>query len=496
VLGLVRELVIAAAFGSSAIADCVNVAFKFPNLFRRIFGEGALSVVFIPIYSRKLLNSSEDAAKFGSQVIICVSVIMGLFILLLEIFMPQAMAVIAPGFFVDNDKFDLAVLLCRITTPYMFLISITALIGGMLNSAKKFVSFAMTPILMNMVVIIGTIFSAGSVKALFVCIALIVAGVLQVIFIYYSLRKTGINLDMVHAKDLSRDNHEIKLLMKNMGPAALSSGVQQLNIFISQSIASFIPGAVSILSYADRLYQLPLSIIGVTFSTLLLPELSSLYNANEKEKANLLQNKAIRVSMLISMPAMAGLMLLAHPIVQVVYQYGAFNASDTIRTSDALVGYSFGLPAFVIGKVLTTVFYANYDTKTPFRITCYTIFINIVLNIIFMIPYGHVGIAIGSSCAAWINIILLVRYSKNHGISKIDKATKLAIIKTLFATAMMALVTFALFLYTKEIFHGDFGLLRPIITLVALIICSIIAYAVSAYMLGLLNDLPRRKKIM
>jgi putative peptidoglycan lipid II flippase len=240
-----------------------------------------------------------------------------------------------------------------------------------------------------------------------------------------------------------------------MGPAAMSSGAQQVNLFVSQSIASFIPGAVSILSYAERLYQLPLAIIGVTFGTILLPELSQIYQKKDITSANNLQNNAIIISLVLSVPATIGLFVLANPIIHLIYERGVFVSEDTIKTANALAAFSLGLPAFVIAKILTPIFYAHGDTKTPMRITIYSLLVNTFLNIVLMIPFGHVGIAMGSSIAAWYNVGLLNKYAENCGDFKIFTKTKHCICKIGVSAFVMMLVLFLSNYFCQDLYYSD-----------------------------------------
>eukprot|EP00916_Digyalum_oweni_P019740 GHVL01032941.1.p1 GENE.GHVL01032941.1~~GHVL01032941.1.p1 ORF type:complete len:277 (-),score=-2.00 GHVL01032941.1:565-1395(-) len=265
-----------------------------------------------------------------------------------------------------------------------------------------------------------------------------------------------------------------------MGPAAMSSGAQQLNLFISQSIASFLPGAVSILSYADRLYQLPLSLIGITFGTILLPELSQIYKRRHYSKANTLQNKAIIIALTISIPAMFGLLTLSSPIIHLIYERGQFSADDTIQTANALMAFSFGLPAFVLAKILMPIFYANLDTKTPFRITVYSLLVNTGLNILLMIPFGHVGIALGSSIAAWFNVYLLNKHAKQYGDFQITHQTKLFSLKVMVSSAFMIIFIAVVRYYFDDLFYIDHFIIKAA-SLLATIAGAIAIFAVSAY---------------
>lgn len=477
--GLARELFIAAFFGTNIIADAVNVAFKLPNLFRRIFGEGALAAVFVPIYSEKLVNSKKRASLFSGKIFSLLLVILVALTTLMQLFMPLLMLIIAPGFALEPAKYELTIILCRITIPYVIFISITAFFGGMLNSVSKFAAFAFSPIIMNICIIIIPFLLQRQVAMHYgLAIALLIAGILQIIFMYYCILRAKIGFPLI----FKPKDPEVKLLLKKMLPASLSSGAQQLNLFISQSIASFLPGAVSILSYADRLYQLPLSIIGVTFSTILLPELARIYKIKDYAKANLLQNRAIKIAAAISVPALFGLFILAKPIIFLIYQRGQFSAEDTYITANVLAAFALGLPAFILAKILMPIFYANLDTKTPLKISIYSLLINTGLNIILMSLFGHVGIALGSSLAAWFNIYLLYRPARNYGNFHITHATIIYIAKILIASSAMALFLLAA-LYNINFYAEEFTV--KFVTLFATISSAILIFLLAAFLLKL-----------
>ncbi len=475
--GLARELFIAATFGTTFIADCVNVAFKLPNLFRRIFGEGALSAVFIPMFSEKLVDSKDKALIFSGKIFSLLLLSLIFLTIAFQIAMPYLMVIIAPGFVASAEKFELATSLCRITMPYVIFVSITAIFGGMLNSVKRFAAFAFVPVIMNVCIITITPLIEKQYTAHFgIAYALLIAGVLQVIFMYYCLRKAKLTFPLI----FKPEDKEVQTLLQKMGPAAMSSGAQQLNLFISQSIASFIPGAVSILSYADRLYQLPMSLIGVTFATILLPELAQIYKKKQHDAANKLQNKAIKIAMALSIPAMCGLFILAMPIIHLLYERGEFSSHDTTKTAYALMAFSLGLPAFILSKILTPIFYANLDTKTPFKITVYSIIANILLNILLMIPLQHVGIALGSSIAAWYNVYLLKKHAKQYGDFRITPATKIFSLKIIACTVIMAIFIASIQYYFSDLFYADCFLLKAGM-LFGTITTAIIIFAIALY---------------
>ncbi len=478
VFGLAREFFIAALFGTSATADCVNVAFKFPNLFRRIFGEGALSAVFIPMYSEKLVDSEESAKQFGGKIFSLLIITLTAITLLLQFSMYYVMVIIAPGFYSDPEKFALAVELCQITTPYLIFISAVALFGGMLNSVKRFAAFAFVPIILNISIILFTLILKNKLTPEHgIAYSLIIGGILQIIFMVICLYKVKLNFPLT----FKPKDKEVSKLLINMGPAAMSSSAQQLMLFVSQSIASFLPGAVSILAYAERLYQLPIALIGITFGTILLPELSKIYKQNNFKKANEIQNKAIKIAVTLSIPAMIGLMILSEPIMHLIYERGAFTREDTLASSKALAAFSIGLPAFVLSKIITPIFYANLDTKTPFKITICCLLIDTVLNLALIIPFGYVGIALATSFSSWINIYFLNKYAKQYGDFHITHSTKIFTIKALIASLIMGGFVFVSSIYGHEYFFHESNLIK-IISLFGSITFAVTIFLIMIYL--------------
>lgn len=478
IFGLGRELFIASLFGVGSIADSVHVAFKLPNLFRRIFGEGALSVVFVPIFNSKLLEAPAAARYFTGTIFTILLFTLTIIVILMQLFMPSLMLIIAPGFYEDLEKFNLTVTLCRITVPYLIFISITALLGGILNSLKRFAAFAFSPIILSLSVILITVLLEKHVEApISVSISLLIAGILQVIFMFYCVIKVGLSFPLIFAPF----DKDVKKFLYNMGPATVSSGVQQLNIFISQSIASFIEGAISILSYADRIYQFPLSIIGVTFGTILLPELSQSYHQNNIARITKIQNNAIKIGLLLSLPATFGIMVLSQPIIHIIYERGAFTGSDTVKTAQAISVFALGLPAFIFTKILMPVFYANQNTKTPLKTTAYSLLLNTILNIILMIPFGHIGIALGSSIAAWYNVYLLYIYTKQYRHFSLDTKLCFFVFKTLLACIIMILVILLIKYYCFIYYFSNSLMIKSFMLAVTILSGMVVYFAVIYY---------------
>ena len=481
IFGLLRELFIAAIFGSSSNADSINVAFKLPNLFRRIFAEGALSSIFVPIYNDKAAACEEEAKIFTGKIFsLLIITLIGL-VALIQIFMPLLMFIIAPGFHLDLPKFELTVFLCRITMPYLIFISMAALIAGVLGSKRQFAAFAFSPVILNLIVIIFTILSENLLSNVTaVALSILIAGILQAAFMFFCAFRARllfpIKID-IHDKD-------VRKLLINMIPASISSGAMQLNIFISQSIASFVPGAVSILSYADRIYQFPLSIIGITFGTILLPELSKIYKLNDYEKANRLQNRAIKIAILLSLPASLGIILLAGPIIHIIYERGAFNAIDTHLTSRAISAFALGLPAFILAKILVPIFFANHDTKTPLKITLYSLVVNAGLNLALMREFGATGIALASSIAAWYNVYLLNKFAGKRMQFKISLAVRKFSLKVVLNCFVMALIIWALNYFLNDLYYNDSSLIKAL-ALFANILIAMLCYSLGCIYFGL-----------
>lgn len=491
IFGLARELFIASMFGTTYIADSVNVAFKLPNLFRRIFGEGALSAVFIPIFNEKLLHSLPEARKVSSAIFALLLFTLTILVILIEIFMPSMILILAPGFHARLEKFNLTILLCRITAPYLIFISITALLGGILNSVNRFAAFACSPIILSVTIIIGTMTLQQYVPSpVAISMALVIAGILQILFMLYYIKKANMLFPLTIT---NINNKDVRKFLLNMVPATLGSGVHQLNLFISQSIASFIPGAVSILSYADRIYQFPLSIIGATFSTILLPELSRVYAANNLTQAHKIQNKAIRAGLFLSIPASLGIILLSKPIIHVIFEHRAFHHEDTVRTAQAISVFALGLPAFVLSKIFTSIFYANRNTKTPLKITIYSLTVNTVLNLILMLALDHVGIALGSSIAAWYNVWLLNKYTRQKyggGLQTLQK-NKIFFLKLATSCVCMCLVIFAIYHYYYLYFYQDSLMLKALMLLSTIIVGALVFFLNSIY-LGIYQELWKK----
>ena len=423
VLGFVRDMLLAAVLGTGPIAEAFFVAFRIPNLFRRIFAEGAFNSAFIPLYNKKLEEHGEQAAtKFASEAMSGLVLVLLLLTAIFEIFMPFMLGGIAWGFKGDTDKYALAVELTRIMFPYLIFLSVMALIAGVLNSFKKFAIAALAPVLLNIVlvsclsVLIFINFDKQADISRVLSYAVTFAGFVQVAALWYYCKKQG------HLPWFVKPtfNADMKALVKLGVPGIIAGGITQINIVIGTGIASAYAGAVSYLYYADRLYQLPLGVVGVAVAVVLLPSLTRAFTANNQSEANDLQNRALEFSMMLTIPAMVAFLFIADPVVSVLFERGRFDGDATAQTAIVLRAFALGLPAFVAVKVFSPGYFANHDTKTPMYYGIISIVTNTILAIIFAQYWQHVGIAFATSIAAWLNVIMLATTLYMRGKFKLD----------------------------------------------------------------------------
>lgn len=403
ILGFARDICIAVFLGANAMTDAFFVAFKLPNFMRRLFAEGAFNSAFIPLYAGMLTAEGKPAAqRLAGEALAVLLTILVLLTITAEIFMPQIMLVLAPGFDEDPDKFTLAVTLTRITFPYIIFISLVSLLGGMLNSIEKFAAVAASPILLNLALIASIVIFRHLFPSPAHALAsgVFAAGALQLFWLVLFCRKFNI-LPPLCWPALTA---QVKKLLALIAPAALGAGVAQVNLLVDMIIATSIPEGVSYLYYADRVNQLPLGVIGVGVGTALLPMLSKQLRAKELEKALHTQNRALELVLLLTLPAAAALFVIAQPLVATLFEHGEYSAAATAATYPALMAFSLGLPAFVLIKVLAPGFFAQHDTKTPFIIAGCCMLLNIGLNLALIGPMAHVGLALATSIAGWVNV--------------------------------------------------------------------------------------------
>lgn len=400
IFGLVRESLMSHIIGASPVTDAFLVAFKFPNFFRRFFAEGAFNASFVPQFSGQLASEGRESAKLlAERVMAVLGTTLVLFVIFIIIATPWVMGIVAPGFSETPERLDMAVTFTRITFPYILFISLTALLSGVLNSLDRFAAAAAAPIILNIVMIGSMIFFSYSDLATGKALswAVFASGVLQLGWLYWACWRSGFRLRL----RLPRLTPGVRKVIRLMIPGAIGAGVMNINLFLDMVFASLLPsGSISFLHYADRLNQLPLSLFGIAMGTALLPSLSRQIRLGEEGKARATQGLAVELSLQLTIPAALGLAVLSYPIIHLLY---GLKGAEITATAAALAAFATGIPAYVLSKVFATGFFARQDTKTPVKIALVSIACNLMLNIILMGPFFHVGLAMATSIAAWVN---------------------------------------------------------------------------------------------
>ena len=495
VLGFVRDVLFAAALGTGWVADAFLVAFKLPNFFRRLLAEGAFNTVFIPLFARSLEGEGEVAARrLADEVLAVLAVVLAVLVAVFEVAMPWVVTVLAPGFVDEPRKFDLAVDLTRITFPYILLISLVALFGGMLNSTGRFAAYAAAPILLNLCLIAAAlsihvfddVHAGRAVSWGVTC-----GGVLQLALVLHAIRRAG----MVPRLLLPRLTAGVRELLRRFVPAALGAGVVQINLLIDLWVASFLTtGAISWLYYADRVNQLPLGIVGIAVGSALLPLLSRQIEARDEAGANESQSRAIELVMILCLPAAAALVVIAHPVIATLFERGAFNAADSAASAAALRAFAAGLPAYVLVKVLVPAFFARKDPGTVLRIAVVGLLSNLAVMLALVWSLGHVGIALATAAAAWINAIILYVVLVRRGHFTADRRLKRRMPRMFAATAVMTVALAAAHATRDEWWFADSRHLSAYLAI--LVTLGFFIYAVMARHLGAwaLSDLRAMMK--
>ena len=448
-LGYLRDVLIAIFLGTSFLADVFFVAFRIPNTFRRLFAEGTFNAAFVPSYSSEVLKGKVKSNKFASEVFNLLFLILLILVLLVQIFMPAFVSLIAPGFLEDNEKMQLAINLTRITFPFLLLISLASFFSGILNSYNRFAEAAAAPIILNLILIIVLLFSKSLNDDLvyYLSYAVTLAGLLQFIFLYFFVRKffnLAFNLSFKVSKN-------VKIFFKKLVPSIFSSGVTQINILVGTIIASFQASAVSYLYYADRIYQINLAIAGIAIGVVILPQLSKHIVKKNKKKIDLIQNKALELSLFLSLPATIALLVGSNDITSALFGYGQFNESSVSNSANALYYFALGLPAFAFIKVFSNFFFANQDTKTPFYISLASVLLNILISFYFFRSIGFIIIPIATSISSWFNTIILFLILKKRKLFNFNSIFMNRFFKIILSSIFMG----ALFYYLLILFQYE-----------------------------------------
>ena len=416
VTGFARDILIAGVLGAGLAADAFLIAFQFPNLFRRLFAEGAFSAGFVPIFSEILEKEGREKAKrFAEDALAVLATALLIFVLLMVIAMPVALYAIAPGFDRIPGQMERATELARIAFPYLLFISLVSLQSGVLNALDRFAAASATPILLNLTLISAVLFAlAADVNAArALAWGVSVAGVIQFLWLAWRVRAAGMALTWRRPAI----NPRVKQLLLRILPVVFGASLYHLNLLVDKIIATLVAvGAVSWLYFADRVNQLPLGVIGVGIGVALLPMLTRSIQGGYEDDALATQNRAIEISLVLTVPAAIGILVLAESIAAVLYERGAFTPADRAAVGAALAAFATGLPAYVLIKALAPGFFGRQDTATPVKISVVAMIVNVALNIALMGPLGHVGIAVATAISAWLNAGVLgyVLHRRGH----------------------------------------------------------------------------------
>ncbi|MEQ1547374.1 MAG: murein biosynthesis integral membrane protein MurJ [Chakrabartia sp.] len=500
VLGFAREMIASRYLGAGAAAEVFQLAFLIPNLFRRLFGEGAFSSGFVPLFSKRLNGEGgiEDAQEFANEVLAVFAPALMLITALFMIFMPAFIGLMVPDDWGGgNEKTQLAIQLTRITMPYMVLICLVSLLSGVLNSLTRFTAAAFAPSLLN-IALVGALLlvpRAGANTARAMATAVIIGGILQFILCWISVRRAGVKLNLFRLPRMTDRVRELFILIL---PATLAGGIYYISQFFYAFFATRLPeGTLVYLAYADRLNQLPLAIIGSALGTAILPAVSKAVDTGDGTEAGKIQGQAIELGMLLTLPAAVALAIVAWPVAAALFQGGAFSAEDARLTGMVLSIIVAGLPAYVLIKVLTPGFYARKDMKTPVWIAVAMLMVGVVLNFALLGTLGIATLPATTALTAWGNCLILYAILHKRGHFKIEGWLLSRIIRQLIAATAMGVVLWLLVHQLSGLFAGS--AIERLMSIGALVGAGGLVYFGVGWIIGAINRddvmvLLRRKK--
>ncbi|MCL7464464.1 murein biosynthesis integral membrane protein MurJ [Phaeovulum sp. NW3] len=441
VVGFVRDVMMAAYLGAGPVAEAFLIAFSLPNMFRRFFAEGAFNMAFVPIFSKKL-EAGEDARTFAQDAFAGLSAVLIGFTVIGTLAMPGLVWLMASGF-AGDARFDMAVLFGRIAFSYILFISLVALLSGVLNAFGRFTEASFVPVLMNLMFIAAMWLGAqaGWDMGLTLAWTVPLTGIAQLAFTWFSARRLGYAL----RPGWPRMTPDLKRLLIIAGPAVLAGGVVQINLLVGRQVASFTEGAVAWLSYADRLYQLPLGVVGIAIGTVLLPALSRQLRAGDAVAGRESFSRGAEFALFLTVPAAVALVVIATPLISVLYDRGVWTADDTTATALALAAYGLGLPAFVLQKVLQPLYYAREDTRRPFLYAVGSMIVNAGFAVGMMPVMGFMAAALATSVSGWVMVAQLWFGARQMGdAARPDARFWSRLWRILAASAVMGLALWAL----------------------------------------------------
>ena len=488
ILGYLRDILIAIFLGAGPLADAFFVAFRIPNTFRRLFSEGTFNAAFVPSYASELSNGKEQSEKFATNVFSLLILSLFFLVLIIEIFMPYFVFLIAPGFNGNEEKMSVAINLTRITFPFLFFISLSSFFSAILNSHNRFAVAAAAPVILNFFLISVLFYGGllGDKLVYYLSYAVTLAGIAQFIYLFFYVKKF---YSPKFIFNFSIDE-KIKIFFSKLLPSIFSSGVTQINILVGTIIASFQASAVSYLYYADRIYQINLAIAGIAIGTVILPQLSKYVNSNENEKISLIQNKALELSLFLSVPATIALLLASEQIVSALFGYGSFDEVSVKNSSKALFYFAFGLPAFSLIKVFSSFYFARHNTKLPFYISLFSVLLNILVSVIFFKKVGFIIIPVATTISSWFNSILLFVFLKKDNFFNFNLVFVSRFFRILFSSIIMGILIYYLvtFFKTNLAYDQSFkSFFLIVIVIVGLISYLLIAFLIKAFKISDIN---------
>jgi len=476
--GFARDVMMAAYLGAGPVAEAFLIAFSLPNMFRRFFAEGAFNMAFVPMFSKKL-EGGEDAQGFARDAFNGLAAILIVFSVIGTLAMPWLVWLMASGF-AGDERFDLAVLFGRISFVYILFISLVALLSGVLNAFGRFTEASFVPVLMNLMFIAAMLMADhwGWDMGLTLAWTVPLTGIAQLAFTWVSAHRAGVRF----TPGLPRLTPDLRRLALIAAPAVLAGGVVQVNLLVGRQVASFTEGAVAWLSYADRLYQLPLGVVAIAVGTVLLPDLSRRLRAGDAEGGRASFNRGTEFALFLTIPAAVALVVIAMPLCEVLFERGAFGPDDTAATALALAIYGAGLPAFVLHKVFQPLYYAREDTRSPFRFAVWSMIVNAVVAIGLLPLIGFSAAALATTVSGWTMVFQLWHGTRRMGDeARFDARFRQRLPRILIASAVMGAALW-----------GASVVLGPAIgtpgwryaALAALVAIGMATYALSALALG------------
>ncbi|WBU55835.1 murein biosynthesis integral membrane protein MurJ [Paracoccus sediminicola] len=446
--GFIRDMMMFAWLGAGPVMDAFQVALSLPNMFRRFFAEGAFNTAFVPLFSKKL-EGGDDPQQFARDAFAGLGTVLILFCAVAMIAMPALVLAMAAGFRGD-ERYDLAVTYSRITFPYILLISLASMIGGVLNANGRFTAAAAAPVLLNILFIIALLIgrSAGWDLGLTLAWATPITGIAQLGLVWWDANRTG----WTFLPRRPRMTPDMRRLLTIALPAMFAGGVVQINLLVGRQVASFFEGAISWLSASDRLYQLPLGVVGAAVAVVLLPELARRLRAGDEAGGQAAFSRAMEFGLFLTLPAAFAISVIAVPMVSTLFERGQFTAYDTQQTAKALVVYALGLPAFVLQKVLQPLYFAREDTRSPFRFALFSMVVNAVVAFGLMPFIGFLAAAIGTSAAAWVMVGQLWWGTRGMGqATRWDARVRRSAPRILMSSLLMAIALWFMLRWTDRI---------------------------------------------